>query len=283
MDRMDATAQETPRPSLQQDAVKSAVMAHIHTPVKKWYQARKWIAAAVLLPACLSIVWWQQQVRHSRTPAIAWLKSSTGKQEIKQVQLPDGTIAWLNAASTLEYPASFDTRERLVKIQGQVFFDVQQNKEQPFTVQSGDFRVQVLGTAFLVRHIAGQPTRVAVASGKVQVSHKAAVLATLLPADQLTCTGNRTIISKTDTSALSAWTKGDMVISNATLQQVLWELENFYGITFHSDFNMDQGHLNLSFNSNMSLQDKLDIISTISITPKVRFRKKGNSIYEVYQ
>ncbi|PSL46187.1 FecR family protein [Chitinophaga niastensis] len=284
LDRIAATTATAGLSATSQLAVQKAVFAHVHTvPVTKWHYIRRWMAAAIILPACIGGYWWQQHSHRSKAPAITWIKLSTGAQEIRHVQLPDGTLAWLNAASTLEYPQQFNGSERLVKVNGQVFFDVHQNREQPFTVQSGELRVNVLGTAFLIRNVAGQPTRVAVASGKVQVTHNKKILGTLLPADQLTYTNKRTTISKTDTTAISSWTKGELIINNATLQQVLWELETFYGVQFHSKFNLEQGHLNVSFSNGMSLQNKLDIIATISIAPKVHFREKGKGIFEVYQ
>jgi transmembrane sensor len=287
LDRIAATTPTAGLSAESQSAVKKTVFAHVHkVTVNRWYYIRRWAAAAaIILPACASIFWWQQQSpsRRNKVPPITWVRLSTGAQEIRHIQLPDGTLAWLNAASSLEYPKQFSGNERLVKVNGQVFFDVHQNKEQPFTVQSGEFRVNVLGTAFLIRNIAGQPARVAVASGKVQVTHAHKILGTLLPAEQLTYTNKRTVISKTDTAAISSWTKGELIINNATLQQVLWELETFYGVQFHSKINLEQGSLNLSFSNGMSLQNKLDIITTISIAPKVKFREKEEGVYEVYQ
>ncbi|CAL1517528.1 FecR domain-containing protein [Chitinophaga sp. MM2321] len=282
LDRMAADPSEHALPPAAKESVHKALVKHIQPATTgRWRYRHLWMAAATLLPVVVSFFWWQQSTQRIQTPAIAWIKYSTGKEEIKNIQLPDGSTAWLNAASTLEYPQQFAGKERLVKISGQAFFTIQQNKEQPFTVQTGTLRVNVLGTAFLVKNVPGQPAKVAVASGKVQVTHQNKVLATLLPADQLTYTDQKTTISKTDTTTINAWTKGDLLISNATLQQVLWELETFYDVRFHSKINLEQGNLNLSFSNGMSLQDKLDIIATISMTPKIQFKKTARNTYEV--
>ncbi len=51
-----------------------------------------------------------------------------------QVALPDGSKVWLNAASTLKYTAGFGSRERVVALSGEAFFEVAQNAGIPFRV-----------------------------------------------------------------------------------------------------------------------------------------------------
>src|SRR5690606_26018956 len=40
-----------------------------------------------------------------------------------RVTLPDGSLVWLNAASTLRYPAQFDKKKRVVELTGEAFFE----------------------------------------------------------------------------------------------------------------------------------------------------------------
>lgn len=65
--------------------------------------------------------------------------------------LPDGTNVWLNANTTIQYPITFNTRERLISINGQAYFDVAKNEKAPFIVKSPHGVVQALGTKFDVR------------------------------------------------------------------------------------------------------------------------------------
>ncbi|WP_160712649.1 FecR family protein [Chitinophaga solisilvae] len=284
---LDKTAAATPEAGLSSEAAQSvqdAVWQHISKkPAAKRRHLGLWMAAATLLPFFICLLTWQQ---HSRQPpqmaAVSRLISRTGPTETRRVLLPDGSVAQLNASSSLEYPAQFTGHERCVSIKGQVFLDIKHQPQQPFVALSGDLRITVLGTSFLVRNIPGQPAKVAVASGKVQVAHQQQVLATLRPSDMLTYTDKRTFISSTDTTTINAWIRGEQLLSGATLQQVLWELEAYHGVTFSSRLPLQQGRLDLSFSSNMTLQDKLDIIATISVAPKVHFRETGKGTYEVY-
>jgi len=65
-----------------------------------------------------------------------------------QLQLPDGTKVWLNAASSLKYPTIFAGKKRVVTLTGEAYFEVAKNKKMPFIVQSRDVETLVLGTHF---------------------------------------------------------------------------------------------------------------------------------------
>ncbi len=49
-----------------------------------------------------------------------------------QVTLPDGTKAWLNAASSIKFPTAFTGDKREVKIEGEIYFEVARNKQKAF-------------------------------------------------------------------------------------------------------------------------------------------------------
>ena len=67
-----------------------------------------------------------------------------------EVTLPDGTLVWLNAASSLKYPTAFTGSERHVEMTGEAYFEVARNTVMPFTVSTGKSTVKVLGTHFNV-------------------------------------------------------------------------------------------------------------------------------------
>lgn len=62
--------------------------------------------------------------------------------------LPDGTKVWLNSASMLRYPTTFSGKERVVELDGQGYFEIAANAQQPFKVKVRDMEVLVLGTDF---------------------------------------------------------------------------------------------------------------------------------------
>lgn len=72
-------------------------------------------------------------------------KSSQNNFEI--VDLPDGSVAYLNSNSSIEYDKNFD--KRVVMQKGEVFFSVTKG-DSPFVVKTEVGEIQVLGTKFNV-------------------------------------------------------------------------------------------------------------------------------------
>jgi ferric-dicitrate binding protein FerR (iron transport regulator) len=68
-----------------------------------------------------------------------------------QLQLPDGSIVWLNASSNLTYDKDFGKDLREVNLTGEAFFDVAKDAAHPFIIHTKVVDVKVLGTQFNVR------------------------------------------------------------------------------------------------------------------------------------
>ena len=75
---------------------------------------------------------------------------TTGRGNQYQLVLPDGSRVWLNAASSITYPASFTGGERKVSITGEAYFEIAKDEARPFIVQKKELSIQVLGTHFNV-------------------------------------------------------------------------------------------------------------------------------------
>jgi transmembrane sensor len=67
-----------------------------------------------------------------------------------KIQLSDGTEVWLNAATSLRFPASFSGDTRELSMDGEAFFRVAKNKEHPFVLHTLATEVMVTGTSFNV-------------------------------------------------------------------------------------------------------------------------------------
>ncbi|GAA4801686.1 hypothetical protein GCM10023231_33110 [Olivibacter ginsenosidimutans] len=92
-----------------------------------------------------------------------------GVGEVKNITLADGTRIWLNNASKLAYME--DRKERKIQLHGEAYFEIAGNVHKPFSVQSGDMLVEVLGTNFNIRAHRSEPMMlVSVQSGSVAVS-----------------------------------------------------------------------------------------------------------------
>lgn len=68
-------------------------------------------------------------------------KLSTPRGMDFKVILSDGTEVWLNAESTIEFPAAFSGKERKVNLKGEAYFKVARNEKVPFIVTSDKLNI----------------------------------------------------------------------------------------------------------------------------------------------
>ena len=106
--------------------------------------------------------------------AAAWLLPPRGDDyrtalgEVRRLPLADGSVMTLNTASRAQVDLS-DGLRRVRLLEGEALFDVARDPARPFLVEVGDARVRVLGTSFILRHVAGGAVEVMVREGHVQL------------------------------------------------------------------------------------------------------------------
>ncbi len=88
-------------------------------------------------------------------PELHTLYTRNGTQY--ELQLPDGTHVWLNAASSITYPTKFTGNNRDVTITGEAYFEVARNRSMPFRVKANDMQIEVTGTHFNVNTYTNEP------------------------------------------------------------------------------------------------------------------------------
>lgn len=140
---------------------------------KKWY----WAAAAILsLSIGTAMFFHKDHPQQADKGAFAGigdirLQQNTGADTMS-IRLDDGSFVELAPGARLEYPARFTGTRRTVRLEGNAFFRITPNAQQPFYAYSRDLVTHVLGTSFSIRWDAQRSaTRIAVRTGKVEVSH----------------------------------------------------------------------------------------------------------------
>lgn len=83
--------------------------------------------------------------------------------------LPDGTKVWLNAGSTIKYPASFIGLKRTIDVEGEAYLEVTSQKR-PFIVRTPGGQVKVLGTKFYVTSTPTEEFMVSLIEGSVSLT-----------------------------------------------------------------------------------------------------------------
>lgn len=167
----------------------------------------------------------------TKAATLAYNIVSTPRGGTYQVTLPDGSTAWLNAASSIRFPTSF-ANKREVQTTGEVYFDIASDAAKPFYVSSGAISIQVLGTEFDIQHYNNEPSaRVTLVTGaiKVQAGRHDRVLTGQQQA-KLTPETPITVIDNPDISQAIAWKTGFFRFKNADIRSIMREVERWYDV-----------------------------------------------------
>lgn len=160
-------------PEQLREGILSKITEQMETPeqptrkvVKLWRNIAA--AAAVVLLVTFAALY-KNEVLNMVDPA-KQIELTVAPGKHKQISLPDGTRIWLSPGTHISYPDKFYSKERLVKLEGEAFFDVVHDEDHPFVIQSGELKTVVLGTSFNVKAYPDQIiSEVTVVSGKVGV------------------------------------------------------------------------------------------------------------------
>ncbi len=146
--------------------------------------------------------------------------------------LPDGTKVWLNSATMLRYPTAFTGKERVVELEGQGYFEVAANAQQPFKVKVRNMEVQVLGTGFDIMAYGDENTiNTTLLTGSIRV--KEGSTAQLLRPGQQAVMNNedhQLTVREADIRKVTAWKNGLFVFNNMDLPAILREVARWYDV-----------------------------------------------------
>ncbi|MET3113580.1 transmembrane sensor [Pedobacter sp. CG_S7] len=170
--------------------------------------------------------------------AIFYNKIATPRGGQYQVNLSDGTKVWLNAASTLKFPTTFDNGKRVVELTGEAYFEVNPISQKgnryaktPFLVKTRNQTVEVLGTHFNVNAYDDEPdTKTTLLEGSVKVMQLASPVFTFLKPGQQSVTNHGVTVF--DVNALQAveWQKGYFSFDNENVESMMRKISRWYDV-----------------------------------------------------
>lgn len=164
---------------------------------------------------------------------IGYNTMSTPKGRQFQLTLPDGSKVWLNAASSIKYPTVFTGDERKVEVTGEAYFEVVKNSASPFKVKINDeTEIEVLGTHFNVNSYKNEESiNTTLLEGSVLIKSSSGRLV-LQPGQQARVAGSEKIklLADVDVEKVMAWKNGVFNFQDATLEEVMRQLERWYDI-----------------------------------------------------
>ena len=148
-----------------------------------------------------------------------------------KITLEDGTIVWLNAESSLQYPSRFTGTTRHVHLKGEAYFNVAKNAERPFIITTDQMDVKVLGTELNIKNYAAHDSHVVLVNGSVQVTdrHDRNHETILIPGQAAHwIEGQPFDVNDVDTDVYIYWKDGYFYFDNKPLVDVMEELGRWY-------------------------------------------------------
>jgi ferric-dicitrate binding protein FerR (iron transport regulator) len=193
-----------------------------------------------------------------------------------QVTLSDGTIAWLNAASSIRFPVAFNGKERRVEISGEVYFEVaalplSSGQKMPFKVKIGDkAEVEVLGTHFNINAYADEPTiNTTLLEGSIKV------IGLIIPGEQAMLNANNQIkINKVaNVEQAIAWKNGIFNFENANLEMSLRQIARWYDLDIIFEGPIPQRQFSGEMQRSLRISQVLKLLETNNVYCRIEGRK----------
>ncbi|ANH79771.1 hypothetical protein A8C56_01200 [Niabella ginsenosidivorans] len=216
------------------------------------------------------------------------------------VELPDGTRVLLNADTRLFYDQSFGNNTREVTLEGEAYFDVVKDAAHPFIVHTSLMNIKVLGTVFNVRAYKNEENMQAtLLRGSVEVTLKKKgdrkilvlkpnekVIVRNFNADDTAADKSRNALPDIAIMTIKAmgsdstvketqWTKNRLVFDQSRLEDIIPELERWYGVTIQIK---DTSLLNRKISGIYENESLTEVLESFKLVLDFSYKISGNTV-----
>lgn len=193
--------------------------------------------------------------------------------------LPDRSVVWLNEGSRLTYPAVFTGGKRLVRLEGEGYFEVAPDAGLPFYVETEKMTVRVLGTRFDVKsHPEENVVETVLLSGKVELHFEnGSSPVTLAPSEKLAFdkTAGSYRIETVDADEYALWKNEKLVMKEEELGAIFRKMERWYGIRIVC---RDAVPLGGRYSITITDEPKEEILRLLSIITPIRYKIENKQV-----
>lgn len=217
-------------------------------------------------------------VAQANTNDVVYNTVTTERAGQYKLTLADGSRVWLNAESSLTFPASFSGNERKVKVVGEAYFEIAHNKAMPFRVElPTGAEVEVLGTHFNVMAYRDEDAiKTTLLEGSVRIT-SGAESALLAPNQQaqISNTGALSVIKNYDVNQAVAWKDGAFVFNDTQLDEIMRQVSRWYDV----EVSYADDVRGLQFGGKISRKENASkVLALLELTGEVKFEIQGKKI-----
>lgn len=147
-----------------------------------------------------------------------------------QIVLPDGSVVWLNASSSIKFPVSFaGLKQRNVELTGEGYFSVKHNEQLPFKVTTRSQVTEDIGTEFNIEaYEDATAIKTTLVQGAVKVT--SGVNNVLLKPGQQAIANNGLRVTAVNTEDVIAWKNGYFQFEDETLDHIMKSISRWYDV-----------------------------------------------------
>ncbi|MDR0541476.1 MAG: DUF4974 domain-containing protein [Dysgonamonadaceae bacterium] len=253
---------------------------YVEPKIRPLWQRALRIAASILVPlVCAGLGYYFSTGKTARNENPMLVRVEIGQKA--NMQLPDGTQVWLNSAGSLSYDSDYNSRNRVVYLQGEAYFEVRKDKSRPFIVKMNDLSVEALGTSFNVKAYPDDDYITAtLIEGSIRVSSPAGS-DILVPNEKITFVKNTGRFTKSrllDADKNTSWVNNQLAFEQERLEDIAKVLERMYNIRIY--FASDELK-NIRFSGTIKNNNLETVLQSITFVSPIRYDFDNDSIVNI--
>ncbi|MDR0712653.1 MAG: DUF4974 domain-containing protein [Bacteroidales bacterium] len=195
--------------------------------------------------------------------------------------LPDGTLAWLNAGTTITYSQGFGIKERDVRLSGEGYFEVARNERLPFNVLTEETSVRVLGTKFNFRNYSDDnEAEISLLEGLILINNIHTGENVRIHPDRrviIDKKNGKMLVSKINADNTAEWINGYVFFDEELLGDIVKKLERSYHVKIIMK-TPEMKQLRFYGNFIRKKQSINDILDAMASTGKLKYHIQNSEI-----
>lgn len=239
---------------------------------------------------------------------------SVPRKGMYQVSLPDGSKVWLNASSSLKFPATFEgAAKRRVELNGEAYFEIAKVmlksqrigdvKRMPFIVVTDKQEIEVLGTHFNVSAYRDEKNvKTTLVEGSVRIKpliesnqllssvdpssvdpmevevgkKRYGNTVLLKPGQEAVLDGSGVAVKDVDAEEALAWRNGEYIFRNTSLESIMRMLSRWYDVeVVYKNKNIGSTRLGGAIAKTTKIEE---VLKMLELTSNVHFKIEGKKI-----
>jgi transmembrane sensor len=193
-----------------------------------------------------------------------------------QLLLPDGTKVWMNAESTIKFPAVFCSKFRKIELSGEAYLEVAENKDSPFRVMVKGTEVEVLGTHFNINAYGESPNvNTTLLEGSVRLRNSSRE-ALLKPGQSGVSSANGKLTVKyVNVEDAIAWKNGYFVYQDEDIYSIMEKAARWYDVEVEYRGNMKDKEF---YGRGQRYENISELLKNLQLTGEVHFKVEGRRV-----